>query len=503
MPDLAAAALAAHRFSFGPKPGELRTIAGDPRGWVKSQLAPTTSLPPQIAALPPAEDDLLAFGRWLVARRLLRTGNEPERSSAPAQQSEMREGAEVENPTPEQMRNLSLEQDFVETFRPRVVRAVAARVEAAMTSDQSVRERLVHFWSNHFTVSTTKPAAIALPPSFERDAIRPHVGGSFSDMLLASTKHPGMIVYLDNWLSVGPHSVAAQYFATAPRRGNLPRPTGINENLGREIMELHTLGVDSGYTQADVQALAAIITGWSYDRARGAQLTNDTPGTRSGEQLFKFIPAAHEPGAKTLLGRNYAQDGVAQGEAALNDLAHMPQTAHFIATKLCRHYIADDPPPAAISRVAQAFRRSGGDLRATMEAVVDSPEAWQTPFAKFKQPEEYAISLMRAANIQSLPQNGAIGGLVAMGQRPYAAPGPNGWADIADAWLTADLVWKRLEFAQTFANRLARADVDPVAIGDACLGPLMSDETKTAIQRADSSAQGLAILFAAPEMQRR
>ena len=266
---------------------------------------------------------------------------------------------------------------------------------------------------------------------------------------------------------------------------------------------MHTLGVDSGYTQADVEALAAILTGWSYDRATRAQLLNGAPGARGGAELFKFNAPAHEPGAKTLLGRAYDQVGVAQGEAALTDIAAKPATARFVATKLCRHYISDAPPEGVVVRVAQRFERSGGDLHATMEALVDAPEAWATPFAKFKQPEEYAISVLRAANLQTLPPNAGVGALVAMGQRPYAAPGPNGWADIADAWLTADLVWKRIEFAQSFANRIARADVDPLAVAQDCLGPLLSDDTKTSVQRAASPAQGMAILFAAPEMQRR
>lgn len=492
MPDVNAAALAAHRFGFGPRPGELSIIAGDPRGWVKSQLAPTRTLPPQIAALPAAEDDLLAFGRWLVQRRL-NNGN--------AQRLEQRAARQGVNQ--EQLQQLTTEQDFIQTFRQRVSNAVQARLEAAITSDTPVRERLVHFWSNHFTVSTVKPAAIALPPSFEKDAIRPHVGGQFADMLLASSKHPGMLVYLDNWLSIGPHSLAAQHPERARRLPGGQRPTGINENLGREIMELHTLGVHGGYTQTDVQALAAIITGWTYARPNLRMLVSQEAGTQDGEQLFEFDAATHEPGAKILLGRSYGQSGVEQGEAALRDLTARPACAQFIATKLCRHYIADQPPPAAVDRVARAFAQSEGDLRVTMEAIVDSPEAWATPFAKFKQPEEYAITLLRAANVQTLPPNAGVGALMAMGQRPYAAPGPDGWADISDAWLTADLVWKRLEFAQRFAERLARADVNPVDVGQASLGPLMSDQTRTAVQRAESPEQGLAILFAAPEMQRR
>jgi uncharacterized protein (DUF1800 family) len=492
MPDLSAASVAAHRFGFGPRPGELRVIAGDPRGWVKSQLRPAAALPPQIAALPPAEDDLLAFGRWLVRRRLARG------DTAQIEQRMARQGA-----SQQQLSELTTEQDFIQTFRERVSAAVGARIEAAATTDAPVRERLVHFWGNHFTVSTAKPATIALPPSFEKDAIRPHVCGRFADMLLASSKHPGMIIYLDNWLSIGPHSRAALHPERARPLPGGRRLTGINENLGREIMELHTLGVGGGYTQLDVQALAAIITGWTYQRAQLPQLLSNQPGARNGEQLFEFDEGAHEPGAKTLLGRTYPEDGVGQGEAALRDLTRRPACAHFIATKLCRHYIADQPPPAAVDRVATAFVRSDGDLRAIMEAVVDSPEAWSAPLAKFKQPEEYAITVLRAANVSALPPNAGAGALMAMGQRPYAAPGPDGWADIADAWLTADLVWKRLEFAQRFAERVARADVDPVAMGDASLGPLMSEETRAAVQRADSPQQGLAILFSAPEMQRR
>jgi uncharacterized protein (DUF1800 family) len=411
--------------------------------------------------------------------------------------------AERQGITQEELRALSIEDEFVANFRERAVNAIAARINAAIASDAPAYERCVHFWSNHFTVSTAKPAAIALPPSFERDAIRPHVGGRFADMLLASTKHPGMIVYLDNWLSVGPNSLAARQPRRARRIPGGARASGINENLGREILELHTLGVNGGYTQADVQALAAIITGWTYERPRLRELVRQSGGDRNGDQLFAFDMDAHEPGGQTLLGRRYAQDGVGQGEAALNDLARHSATARFVATKLCRHYIADNPPPAAIARVERAFRDSDGDLRATMEAIVDCPEAWAAPFAKFKRPEEYAIALLRAANVRELPNAAAVASLGAMGQRPYAAPGPDGWSDIAESWLTADLVWKRLEFAQAYAERIGRADIDPAQLGEACLGPLMSEETRSAIGRAESPSQGFALLFAAPEMQRR
>jgi uncharacterized protein (DUF1800 family) len=492
MPNATHAAIAANRFGFGARPGELTTIAADPRGWVKAQLAPRRAAPASIAALPAAEDDLLALGRWLTRRRLM--GGNADR---------VEERAERQGVTQQQLRALSVEESFVENFRERAERAVQARLVAAMSADEPVHERLVHFWSNHFTVSAAKPAAVAMPPSFEREAIRPHVGGRFADMLTASTKHPGMLVYLDNWQSIGPNSRAAREPRRARRIGNGQRASGLNENLAREILELHTLGVNGGYTQTDVQALAAIISGWTYARPTLADFIGDRAGTASGPELFEFDADAHEPGAKTLLSRSYAQDGLAQGEAALSDLARHASTARFIAGKLARHYIADDPQPAAVARIAQAFDRSDGDLRVTMEAVVDAPETWEQPLAKFKQPEEYALSLLRAIGLRELPNRNGVRAIAAMGQRVYAAPGPDGWSDSAASWLTSDLVWKRLEFAEAFAERVARADLSPVDLGDACLGPLLSEQTRSAVSRAESPAQGLAILFGAPEFQRR
>lgn len=490
MPDLQAAAIAANRFGFGARPGDLPTIAGDPRGWVKAQFTRDAPAPAPIAALPSGEDDLLAFGRWIAARRL-RRGN--------AENIERQ--AERQGVSEAELRMLSTDEDFIRNFRARAVTAIGARIEAAVATDAPARERAVHFWSNHFTVSGAKPVAVALPPSFEREAIRPHVAGNFADMLLASTKHPGMLVYLDNWLSVGPNSPAVQRRARrAPGRGRL---TGLNENLAREILELHTLGVGGGYTQGDVQALAAIISGWTYDRPRLIDYVRDEPVRRSGADLFQFEANAHEPGAQTLLGVSYNGDGVAQGERALRDLARHPSTARFVATKLTRHYIADDPPAAAIARVASAFTRAEGDLRATMDAVIDCPEAWAEPFAKFKRPEEYAISAARAANVRQMPAGAAANAIGAMGQRIYGAPGPDGWSDRAESWLSADLVYKRIEFAQSYGERIARADVDARAIGEEALGPLFSSETRQAVQRAESPAQALAILFASPEFQRR
>ncbi len=491
MPNLREAAIAANRFGFGARPGELAAIAGDPRGWVRAQLASPYPVPTEIAALPVAEDDLLAFGRWLVQRGL--AGPNADRVRARLE----RQGA-----SDAQMQ--SIEESFGANFRERIRASVDARLIAALTTERPAAERCVHFWSNHFTVSTAKPAAVALPPSFEKDAIRPHVTGRFADMLEASTKHPGMQVYLDNWLSIGPNSEAARN----PQRARMilpqgARADGINENLAREILELHTLGVNGGYTQQDVQALAAILTGWSYDRPRNLAFVRENAGTRSGDTLFSFFEAAHEPGTHTLCGRAYAQEGVAQGEAALADLARAPATARHLATKLVRHYVADDPPEAAVTRVAAAFQRSDGDLPSTMDALIECPEVWAQDFPKFRAPEDYAIGVLRAANVRTFPPGAGLVVLASLGQRPYSAPGPDGWPDIAASWLSPDLIWKRLEFAQSYAQRIARADIDPALLGEAALGPLLSPETREAVQRAESPVQGFALLFGAPEFQRR
>ena len=489
--DMGAAAIAANRFGYGAKPGELRVIAGDPRGWVKAQLTPERALPPQLAALPPAEDDLLAFGRWLVARRL--KGAKADKELARAANLGY---------TEEDLKKLSIEQSFVLNFRERYETAVKARLDAAATTDRPVFERLAHFWGNHFTVSGVKPQAVALPPSFEHEAIRPHVVGSFEKMLVSSTRHPGMLIYLDNWQSIGPHSFEAKR-PKVINNPNVPRPTGLNENLAREIMELHTLGVRGGYTQKDVTSFAAVLTGWTYDRSNLFAYLNQSKGTRTGDQLFRFAPGSHEPGPQTVMGKIYPQRDDVQGLAVLHDLAFHPSTAHFIATKLARHYIADAPPPAAVDRIASVFTKSGGDLKATMTAVVDSPEAWATPFAKFKRPEEYMISFMRMLNIPALPAQGALVALATMGQPTYRASGPDGWADTSASWLSADLVWKRLEWAQAACSRIARADVNPAQIASLAFGEALSEETLQAITRAESPAQELTMLAGSPEFQRR
>lgn len=493
--SLKGAAIAANRFGLGARPGDLKSIADDPRGWLKAQLKPEASVPAPMAGLPTTLAAAAAFGRWLTGlglaggRRdlasLYRNGGRPAAMASASGAASMKPSAGADQP-------LSVEQSYIRTFGPGYADAVQMRFETAVGSDRPFFERLSRFWANHFTVSAAKPEVIALAPVFERDVVRPNVCGRFEDMLLASCRHPAMLEYLDNWLSIGPDSPLAHHPEYLPPYLR-ERMKGLNENLGREVLELHTLGVRTGYTQGDVTNFAKILTGWSIYG----------PNQAHGDDLFHFIAFAHEPGPQTLLGKTYPAVGELQGREALKDLARNPATARHVATKLARHFIADDPPPAAVDRIAAAYARSEGDLAETASAVVDSPEAWQAPATKLKTPDDYLVSTARA--LGGLPLKGPqlVALLDRMGQRPYWPPGPDGWPDIQDGWIGADAIWKRLEWASTLSQRYATADLAPMTIAAAALGPELSAATRSAIQAAESPAQGLAVLLVSPDFQRR
>ncbi len=315
--------------------------------------------------------------------------------------------------------------------------------------------------------------------AFEREAIRPHVAGRFVDLLLAAEQHPAMLFYLDQVMSIGPDSRAGERFGR-----------GINENLGREMLELHTLGVDGGYTQADVEALARILTGWSI-----ARLNAPDPG------IFHFYPQIHEPGPKVLLGKTYREDGLAEGEAALRDLANHPATAQHIATKLARHFIADNPPPDAVRRIAAVFRDTGGDLKRVTAAVVHEEAAWKAPFVKVRTPDDLVVSACRVTGFT--PQAPmVVNSLHILDQQPYFAPSPAGWPDLASEWVGPEAVLHRVEWCQIYAACMPDPP-DPASLAEAAFGEVLPEETGQAIRRAASRREGVALLLAAPEFQRR
>jgi uncharacterized protein (DUF1800 family) len=358
-----------------------------------------------------------------------------------------------------------------------------ARIQRATIADCGFVERLVVFWSNHFCISANKgePARI-WAGSFEREAIRPHVLGRFGDMLKAVEQHPAMLFFLDNQQSLGPDSRAGQN-----------RKRGLNENLAREIMELHTLGVGGGYTQEDVTTLARIITGWSFAGREGRL---GTPGS------FVFNANAHQPGPQQLLGKVYQDTGVTQGEAALSDLARHPSTAKFIATKLVRHFVADDPPPALVARLEGAFRNTDGDLGALAMALVDADEAWQAPLTKVRTPYEYLVATGRL--LAQIPQEPSryLGGLNMLGQPLWTPAGPNGFPDTNAAWAAPEGMKLRLDIAAQVASHLSDS-VDPRDLLQVAFTDAASSETRQTIERAESRQQALALLLMSPEFQRR
>ena len=465
------AAIALNRFGLGARPGEIGRVSSDPRGWLIQQISPDPALPSAIAALPPTAESLGAFGKWIGS---IGIGPAAGAGKLPA--------------------GVSVEQSFKRVLGPGYAQAAAARFQTATATDAPFRERWIRFWSNHFTVSAAKPDLIALPAAFERDVVRANPFGRFADMLLASTRHPAMLIYLDNYLSIGPDSELAHYPEVLPPFLR-ERMKGRNENLAREILELHTLGARGGYSQDDVIALANMLTGWTI--AHGAY-----EGTASGE-LFRFLAFGHQPGAQTLLGVRYDQPGPAQGEAALRAIARHPSTAQHIAIQLARHFVADDPPPPLVARLAASFTRTGGDLAALAAALIAAPEAWSPVPRKTKPPEDYLISAVRALGAPQLTGGQLVALLTHMGQRPMAPPGPDGWPDNSAAWTGADALWKRIEWAATVAKATANASIDPAAIGIAVLGPLLRAETLAAVRAAESPAQGLALLLVSPEFQRR
>ena len=461
--------IAANRFGLGAKPGELAAIGSDPRGWLTVQVIGARPAPPAVRDLPASATIFQQFIAGQQQRRELKS---------------------------EQVSDAQLTQRVVAGIRqvmlPMYFDQVAARYRAAGATPESFRERLVHFWSNHFAVSADKPAVIGLAGTLENEAIRPNIDRHFADLLLAVETHPAMLLYLDNQGSTGPNSTLAQRVQRANRT---ERKLGINENLAREILELHTLGVDGGYTQADVTTFAGAITGWSIGGGRG-RIAAGEPGK------FLFREALHEPGSKTILGKRYREEGFGQGAAALQDFARHPATARHVATKLARHFVADQPPAAVVERVAKIFQDSEGHLPSVHRALVESSQAWAEPLAKFKTPHDFVISTFRAFDFVPQSAQQIIAPFQLLGQRPYSPGSPAGWPDTASQWDGPDALMKRIEWSVAVGER-ANARAAPLALADATLGPMLGDHTRTAISRAASNAQGVALWLASPEFQRR
>ena len=437
--------IAAERFGYGARSDELSGIARDPKGWLRAQIDAETADPPSLKRLPPSAEQI---ARVMEARRL---GNE------------------------------RLMQRTRKSMRQQSKREAGLRTLSAVVSDFPFRERLVHFWSNHFTVSAKRTLVSPIVGAFEREAIRPHVTDRFMDMLLASTRHPAMLLYLDNASSVGPNSIVGR------RRGR-----GLNENLAREILELHTLGVAGGYHQNDVIALAELLTGWSIARAEDGQ---------TGK--FHFRAPAHEPGSKTLLGQRFDQGGAAEGEWALSLLARHPATARHVAVKLARHFISDVPPPYVVGRLERKFLDTDDDLSALAHELIDCSDAWSATPQKIKSPNDLVISTFRLLGTKDLPEDVMARSLEFLGQIPFRAPSPEGWPDVADDWIGPETLMMRLEWAHYVAAHVPADQALRDVLARRIALPTFSAATRQEVGRAESIHEALALFIASPEFQRR
>jgi len=468
-----ATVLGLSRFGLGARPGGLAKIgSGIREALLEETAAKATGVPAAGALLSSAE----AFHRLRLEQEEVKALREAKAASGAGE-------SKADRPAPkEDGMRAGPEQPLRRAVREVFQAETLARLEAAKAPLAGFGERLVLFWSNHFCISARKSGADRiLAGAYEREVIRPHVFGRFEDMLLAAEKHPAMLVYLDNEQSMGPNS-----------RGGQRQQKGLNENLAREILELHTLGVDGGYTQEDVTSLARIITGWRFAR-------NDNQFGEEGH--FVFNPNLHEPGDHKVLGVVYRENGDAQGQEALLALGRHPSAARHIARKLATHFVSDTPGPALVARLETAFRDTGGDLASVSRALIEAPEAWADEPQKLRTPYEFLAASVRAADVPiKAPQiNGA---LMSMGQPLWSPPGPNGFSDQTAAWLSPEGMKARLDFAARFAQ-FVPGDSKPTELLEEIIGPAASDHTRTAVAHAESRAQGFALLFMSPEFQRR
>ncbi|MBI3297113.1 MAG: DUF1800 domain-containing protein [Elusimicrobia bacterium] len=497
------------RLGYGARPGEAERLAREGvDAWIARQLAPESIVDPACAAV---------------------TARYPSQGMGPAELFE-------EYPQPKQARLLGM---FDREAKPQriIEEAAAAKLERAAVCQAQLAEVMTDFWFNHFNVDARKGPLKWLFTSYERDTIRPRAFGRFRDLLGAVAHSPAMLVYLDNAQS----TVDARY---APRedlvalgrmeermaeKGGKRAKLGLNENYARELLELHTVGVGGGYSQTDVTELARVLTGWTLVR----------PNAKKGVVGFQFRPRMHDAGEKTVLGRRFGPDGgQREGELALDMLARHPATARFIALKLCRRFVSDEPPAALVERLAAKFTAADGDVRVVLAALFASPEfRSEAAFrAKVKTPYEFAVSLLRATRAELRDPLQAARALVRLGQPPYLCEPPTGWPDRADAWISAGGLLERLRAAAAVtrggpnapaaadaavvAPRAADARASVDALAAALLGGELSERTRKTLEdrlddpeirrgRLDDAPRPAderllaALVLGSPEFQRR
>jgi uncharacterized protein (DUF1800 family) len=521
-----------NRLAFGPAPGDLdRVTRMGASAWIAEQLHPErldlpSWLAGQLAGLHTPNE---------TQRELVQQYREMAREAKESKQARQAETAFPDRSKPQAEEGGERRKQIAAVY----VEAGEARILQALSSPRQLQEVLVDFWFNHFNVFQGKGLDRVLVESYERQAIRPNVLGRFRTMLGATARHPAMLFYLDNWLSVAPGHQPRRGFAGA---GAAAKAGGLNENYAREVMELHTLGVDGGYTQQDVTELARILTGWTMlpQQPQRRRLVEDVDAMAAGngDSIFGFDPGRHDNGAKTWLGHGIASGGQAEGEFALDALARHPATARHIAFKLARRFVADAPSPALVDRLARRFLDTDGDLRAVMQSLVDAPEFRDPRPVKFKTPYQYVLSAVRASGIVTTNVKPLMVVLTQLGQPLYGCQTPDGYRDTEADWLNPNAITQRVNFATALASGklpLQRVD-DPAAppspggmkalerqtdramtrdqpvegstppVGAAALlatlGPAISDRTRAAVESSQPALQA-ALVLGSPDFMRR
>jgi uncharacterized protein (DUF1800 family) len=473
-----------NRFGYGPRPGEIERLCDQGAGaWLDAQLDPAPFDPPAelaaaLSALPTQSGThpatLAAFAR--LQADVLRTGiTDADRETARRELTQL-----------------------VTTVQGEARRA---RLLRALNGERPLEESLVEFWFNHFNVFAGKETVRVTVGYYEREAIRPYVLGRFRDLLGATARHPAMLNYLDNWQSVAD---GFRFPAGLQTVGGFRLPRGPNENFARELLELHTLGVEAGYTQADVSELARVFTGWSFDRR--------DPGAT---HAFRFYAARHDGRAKTVLGREVPGGGIAEGQWALDLLARHPSTARRVARRLAVAYVADAPPPSLVDRLAARYLDTDGDLREVVRALATSPEFADPAVrgGKFKTPYQYVVSAVRAVGATPADTRPLAAACARMGMPIYGCPTPDGWKDTRDAWLNADALRQRVDFAVALAHSLppqAPAAMPASMHPDAALSMLpepvagaLGPATRAALPSVPAGGERLAMALASPDFMRR
>lgn len=459
------AVIACQRFGFGAKPGQLTSIGTQPEHWLLTQL----TLSPAVnftATLPNSIQVIQAQADYRQAKKAFK------------QQAKMQNMQNMQNNMEAEVNNPS---KMPKSSTGKIYRELCMdALKQSINANASFNWRCLDFFSNHFSVTAQGSLMRGLAPTLEREAIAPHLFGQFEGMLIAVTQHPAMLIYLNNQNSIGPSTKYAK------------KNRGLNENLAREILELHTLGVNGGYTQQDVTELAKGITGWSVGR----------PG-KDEQQGFVYRYNRHEPGERLLLGKTYAEQGLGQGKEMLKDLAKHSSTAHFVCTKIVRHFISDQPNPELVEHLTRTWIKTDGNLKAVFQALIKHPLAWQEQQRKLKTPREFVISSYRTLANKKLPIKFAFNALNQLGQAPFKAGSPAGYSDFTEDWNGASALMNKINWVAKLSTRKNLRTLNIQETINNSFADTLSTHSYQMVTRAESRQQALTLLLMSPEFLRR